>query len=256
MKEDLFTVSQLATLSGSTPRTIRYYDKIDLLKPTFHDENGYRKYNLEQLDKLQQILYFKQFGFELTSIKAMLDADDYNIVASLEKQQSLLEREVKQKQILLNNLKQMVKYYKGEIKMANSEKFEAFKNELVMQNEEKYGEEISEKYGEVEHQQGINRVKNLSELDYHTGKELEKALIENLDQINEKNLSINSDLSKLVFEQHQQWLKIFNDKYTNDYHLAMADLYENDDRFAQHYNSQSKTDTAPTLIKIIRKYAN
>ena len=47
MKKDLVTVSQLANLSGITPRTIRYYDKIDLLKPTLIDKNGYRKYNLK-----------------------------------------------------------------------------------------------------------------------------------------------------------------------------------------------------------------
>ncbi|NDR75866.1 MerR family transcriptional regulator [Lactobacillus sanfranciscensis] len=152
MKKDLVTVSQLANLSGITPRTIRYYDKIDLLKPTLIDKNGYRKYNLKQLNRLQQILYFKQFGFELARIKTMIDADDYNIVVSLEHQQALLAKEAKRKQILLDNLKQTVKYYKGEINMTNLEKFKVFKNELIMQNEEKYGKEVSEKYGEVKHQ--------------------------------------------------------------------------------------------------------
>lgn len=255
MKKDLVTVSQLANLSGITPRTIRYYDKIDLLKPTLIDKNGYRKYNLKQLNRLQQILYFKQFGFELARIKTMIDADDYNIVVSLEHQQALLAKEVKRKQILLDNLKQTVKYYKGEINMTNLEKFKVFKNELIMQNEEKYGKEVSEKYGEVKHQQGIEKFKNLTESDYQISKDLEHDLIKNLDQINESNLPINSELGKLIFEQHQQWLKIFNDKYTKDYHLAMATLYETDKRFAKHYNSQSKTDVTATLTKIIRNYA-
>ncbi|POH22200.1 MerR family transcriptional regulator [Fructilactobacillus sanfranciscensis] len=107
MKKDLVTVSQLANLS------------IDLLKPTLIDKNGYRKYNLKQLNRLQQILYFKQFGFELARIKTMIDADDYNIVVSLEHQQALIAKEAKRKQILLDNLKQTVKYYKGEINMTN-----------------------------------------------------------------------------------------------------------------------------------------
>ena len=52
-------------------RTIRYYDKIDLLKPTLVEDNGRRFYTDEDFSKLQQILTFKMLGFSLDEIKAM-----------------------------------------------------------------------------------------------------------------------------------------------------------------------------------------
>lgn len=255
MEDDLFTVSQLAELSGVTPRTIRYYDKIDLLKPILINDNGYRKYSVKELDRLQQILYFKQFGFDLAKIKQMLISSDYNIVDLLKSQQVLLEKEVEQKQQLLSNLKKTISYYKGEVKLSSEEKFSALKSDLISQNESKYGKEIDEKYGENEHQYAVNQFKGLTRKQYEMSKDLEKSLLQKLDLINQKGLSIDSDTAKKAFIQHQQWLKIFNDRYTTDYHLAMAELYTNDERFAKYYNSRSETNVIPTLNKIIKNYA-
>ena len=51
-----YTIKQLANLSGVSTRTLRYYDEIDLLKPKRIGENGYRIYETEQIDTLEQIL--------------------------------------------------------------------------------------------------------------------------------------------------------------------------------------------------------
>lgn len=60
-----YTVNKLAKLSGVSPRTLRFYDKIDLLKPAFYGDNQYRYYEEEQLLMLQQILFFRELGFPL-----------------------------------------------------------------------------------------------------------------------------------------------------------------------------------------------
>lgn len=60
-----YTVSQLAELSSVSARTLRYYDEIDLLKPKRTKPNGYRIYGLEEMNLLQQILFYRELEFSL-----------------------------------------------------------------------------------------------------------------------------------------------------------------------------------------------
>ena len=69
-----YTVSQLARLSGVTARTLRWYDRAGLLKPARLTDAGYRIYGPEQVDRLQAILFYRELGFQLADIRAMLDA--------------------------------------------------------------------------------------------------------------------------------------------------------------------------------------
>ena len=66
------TISQVAELTGSSIRTLQYYDEIGLLKPSELTPSGYRLYNDAALQKLQQILFFKELDFTLKEIKAIM----------------------------------------------------------------------------------------------------------------------------------------------------------------------------------------
>ena len=65
-----YTVKALADLAGVTPRTLRWYDRIGLLKPLRTTEAGYRLYGPAQLDRLQDILFYRELGLDLASIGA------------------------------------------------------------------------------------------------------------------------------------------------------------------------------------------
>lgn len=68
-----YTVQALAKLAGVSPRTLRWYDHIGLLAPGRRGENGYRLYGPEEVDRLQQVLFYRALGVELGEIKALLD---------------------------------------------------------------------------------------------------------------------------------------------------------------------------------------
>ena len=68
-----YTVKALADLAGVTPRTLRWYDRIGLLKPLRTTEAGYRLYGPAQLDRLQDILFYRELGLDLASIRTILD---------------------------------------------------------------------------------------------------------------------------------------------------------------------------------------
>ena len=84
------TISQVAELTGISIRTLQYYDEIGLLKPSELTQSGYRLYNDEALQKLQEILFFKELDFKLKDIKEILQNPNYDRIAAFKKQKELL----------------------------------------------------------------------------------------------------------------------------------------------------------------------
>lgn len=84
------TISQVAKLAGISTRTLQYYDEIGLLKPSNLTPSGYRLYNDEALQKLQQILFFKELDFKLKDIRDILEKPDFDRTAVFKKQKELL----------------------------------------------------------------------------------------------------------------------------------------------------------------------
>lgn len=84
------TISQVAELTGVSVRTLQYYDEIGLLKPSELTQSGYRLYNDEALQKLQQILFFKEVGFKLKDIGEILQNPDFDRIDAFKKQKELL----------------------------------------------------------------------------------------------------------------------------------------------------------------------
>lgn len=83
------SISQVAKLTGVSIRTLQYYDEIGLLKPSKLTASGYRMYDGDALQTLQQILFFKELGFSLKEIKEILEKPDFDRVAAFKKQKEL-----------------------------------------------------------------------------------------------------------------------------------------------------------------------
>ena len=83
-------ISEVAKLTGITVRTLHYYDEIGLLKPSEITEAGYRLYSREDLEILQQILFFRELDFPLSQIKEIMNNPNYDKEEALKKQKELL----------------------------------------------------------------------------------------------------------------------------------------------------------------------
>src|SRR4051812_8864945 len=86
------TVKQVAAMSGISVRTLHYYDEAGLLKPAYVGANGYRFYEEPQLLILQQILFYRELGFELKQIKRILGRAGFEKVAALESHRKVLQK--------------------------------------------------------------------------------------------------------------------------------------------------------------------
>lgn len=98
-----YKTGQFAKLANVSERTIRYYDKIGLLKPSFVMENGYRQYSDLDLLKLQKILSLKHLGFSIEEIFPMV-MDNTNLKESFELQIDLIEDKISHLQSLKDAL--------------------------------------------------------------------------------------------------------------------------------------------------------
>ncbi len=128
-----YTVKQLAGLARVSRRTLHYYDQIGLLEPERIGQNGYRYYGESSLYRLQQILFFRELGFRLEEIGAILSRPDFDLVEALEKhRQALLERRERVER-LIQTVERTIMSLKGELPMNDKVLFEGFEDEQEKQ---------------------------------------------------------------------------------------------------------------------------
>src|SRR5690625_1025589 len=109
MKE-FWKVGELATLTGLTIRTLRYYDQINLFSPSEYTELGHRLYTKSDLTRLQQILALKQIGLSLDDIKAVVTNKEKNSATEIiETQIARVQRDIQIQQNLLSELERTLK---------------------------------------------------------------------------------------------------------------------------------------------------
>ncbi len=99
-----YTVKQVATMSGVSVRALRFYDETGLLKPAFHGTNGYRFYEEPQLLTLQQIMFYRELGFELKQIKRTLGRADFEKAAALQSHREVLRKNLSRARTLIETI--------------------------------------------------------------------------------------------------------------------------------------------------------
>ncbi|WP_139650569.1 MerR family transcriptional regulator [Raoultibacter phocaeensis] len=135
-----YSVHELAKLSGVSVRTLHHYDAIGLLCPK-RAENNYRVYEACEVDRLQQILLYREVGLGLADIKALLDDQAFDVERALEDHLARLVEQRERTDALIASVEKTLASKKGTITMNDTEKFEGFKKKLVEENERTYGKE-------------------------------------------------------------------------------------------------------------------
>ena len=232
----MYSTGKLSEISGVSSRTLRYYDEIGLLKPSFINESGYRYYDDNEVALLQQILFYKERGLDLQTIKEIIYRKDFDLSSALEEHLVSLEEEKKKIDSMINSVKLSIKSLKGEYNMSDKEKFEVFKKNLVDENEKNYGKEIREKYGDDLINKSNRKMLNMSEEDYNMFKELEENILTLVEKCVKENLDLDSKEAKELANMHQKWIKMTWNKYSVEAHKSLAMMYIMDERFKEYYD--------------------
>lgn len=250
-----YSIKQLSDLAGVSSRTLRYYDKIGLLKPESINASGYRVYGTRQVDLLQQILFFRELKFSLKEIHEMLASPDFNLLSALTEQHKKLNAEKARLNQLIATVEKTLTSQKGETIMTDQEKFEGFKKEKLDQNEKKYGKEIREKYGEDVVEESNKQFANLSKKDYEASMAVQNEMFQNLQEALNLNDPASTPAQKAA-ELHRQWLCYFWPKgtYSKEAHAGLAQMYVDDSRFASYYENNVAKGAAKMLRDAVQIY--
>lgn len=118
------TVKDVSEIAGISIRTLRYYDEIGLLKPTELTDSGYRLYDNKALEKLQEIMFFRELEIPLTDIKTIMENPNYDKEQVLSAQKTFLEKK-------RNRLNGLIELISDVMEGVNTMSFEAFNNEDI-----------------------------------------------------------------------------------------------------------------------------
>ena len=156
------TVKKVSELTGVSIRTLRYYDEIGLLPPASHTEGGYRLYDDTALERLQQILLFRELEFPLKDIVRIVSSPDFDRKKALEQQIELLE-------LKKQRLEYLIAFARG-IKLigVRAVDFSAFDRSKL----DEYAKRAKEQWGDTP------EYKELKEKESHRTPEEEKQLME------------------------------------------------------------------------------
>lgn len=118
-------VKEVADLVGISVRTLHHYDEIGLLVPGETTESGYRLYSNENLEMLQQILFFKELGFPLKKIKEIINNPSFNREEALMLHRKMLMEKRSRLDKVIATIDKTIQHTKGEIQMTNKENLKA-----------------------------------------------------------------------------------------------------------------------------------
>lgn len=203
-----YTVKKLAAISGVCVRTLHFYDEVGLLKPAYHGANGYRFYEEAQLLMLQQILFYRELGFELKQIKRILGRRDFDKVAALESHRKVLRKNLAHTRKLIQTIDRTIEHLKGTKKMKTQELFAGFSPEQQARHEQylidRYGGDMKETIAESK-----LRVKDWTRKKWEqTGLEFGQICRELVARMG-RGLAADSREVQQVIRRHYEWLKQF-----------------------------------------------
>lgn len=232
-----YTVQKLADLAGISARTLRYYDVIGILKPARINSSGYRIYGEAEVNKLQQILFYRELGLRLDSIKDIINSPSFDRLQALkDHHKNLLERRT-QLNLLITNVEKSIASMEWGIKMSDKEKFAGFTQKIIEDNEKKYGEEIRKKYGDEAVDKANAKLMNMTAEQFAEMRELEEKVKATLAEAF-KTGDPAGELAQKAAALHKKWLMFSWSEYSKEAHAGLAQMYVDDERFRAYYDEQ------------------
>jgi DNA-binding transcriptional MerR regulator len=215
-------VKEIADLVGISVRTLHHYDDIGLLIPEETTDAGYRVYSDENLETLQQILFFKELGFPLKKIKEIIDRPSFDRQEALEMQHKMLLGKKSRLDKMIETIEKTIQHSKGEIQMSNQEKFAGFDF-----SHNPYEQESREKWGNKAVDDANEKAKNMTSLDQKKFNEVFRSLAEI------RNLSPGS---KEAQEGMKEWYQLLNKmgNYSLEAFKGLGQMYVVDERFTKN----------------------
>ena len=224
-------VGEVGRLSGVTVRTLHHYDEIGLLRPSARTAAGYRSYDDADLDRLQRILGYRELGFGLDEIAALLDGDD-DPVEHLKRQRELVLARVERLHRLLRTIDTTMEAHVMGIKLTPQEMFEVFGDH----DPTEHAEEARERWGDTEaYRQSQQRTSRYTKADWTAMKQEADGIERRLVELITAGIPATDGAALDAVEAHRQHITRWFYDCSTVMHRGLAQMYLADPRFTAHY---------------------
>lgn len=243
-------IKEFARLTNVSVRTLHYYDEISLLKPSFVDEqNGYRCYDEKALERMQQILFYRELDFSLKSISEILSSPNYD------KHQAL----VRQKELLIlkrQRIDRLITAIDDSMKGVNTMDTNVFDNTEYEKARDVYMHEAKKRWGDTEaYQEYLDKTKNCSDEKMSSAEtQLDMIFAEFAECMTSKTEFSDSKTQRLV-EKLQKHISENFYNCTKEILSGLAQMYVGDERFKNNIDRHGKG-TAEYTSKAIEHYCS
>ena len=232
-------IKEFAQLTGVSVRTLHYYDEIGLLKPSEVDaQTGYRFYDENAFERMQEILFYRELDFSLKTIAEILSSPDYDKQQALSRQRKLLLAKKERLEQLIATL-DSVEEGMGFMKTKNE--YEALKNQ--------YAEEAKQRWGNTD----AYKESEKRNTDFSKSAPLLDAVFEEFAELNRAGASPESEPAKIMAEKLQQCITDNFYTCTDEILKGLGQMYVADERFRKNIDRHGEG-TAEFVSACIKNY--
>ena len=232
-------IKEFAQQIGVSVRTLHYYDEIGLLKPSEVDaQNGYRFYDERSLERMQEILFYRELDFSLKTIAQILLSPDYDKQQALTWQRKLLFAKKERLERLIDALDSLEK---GEVFMKPNNEYEDLKN--------KYAEEVRQRWGSTD----AYKESQQRNTDFSQAASLLDAVFEEFAELDRSGISPDDEAAKIQVEKLQRCITDNFYTCTNEILAGLGQMYAADVRFKNNIDKHGEG-TAEFVSQCIKSY--
>ncbi|GFN30031.1 MerR family transcriptional regulator [Paenibacillus xylaniclasticus] len=228
-----YKVKEVAAIAGVSVRTLHHYDEIGLLKPSEVRSNGYRYYSDEDLERLQQILFFKELDLPLQQVRAILDDERYDRRRMLLIHKELLLKKKHRLEQIIKSVEQTLQSIEGGVVMSKQDMFEPFDMKEIEEHQKKYGQEAEQRWGNTEaYKESARRTAKYTEVDWSRIKQEMASVYEGL--IARMAYGPDDEEVQRIITGHRQHITDHFYECSTEIYRGLADMYVSDSRFADN----------------------
>ena len=241
-------IKEFAKLTGVSVRTLHYYDEIGLLKPSAVDEqNGYRFYDKRSLERMQEILFYRELDFPLKSISEILASPNYDKQKALTEQRRLLTLKKERLERLISALDSAVK---GE----NTMNMNVFDNSEFEAEREKYAREAKEKWGSTAaYKESTEKTRGYSKEKWGEINSGMDSLIAEFAECVKNGAQPTDDVAQKLVKKWQDFITENYYTCTNEILSGLGEMYTADERFKENIDRHGEG-TAEFMSAAIKVY--
>ncbi|MET7703545.1 MerR family transcriptional regulator [Streptomyces sp. NPDC005485] len=229
-----YSVGQVAGFAGITVRTLHHYDEIGLLAPGGRSHAGHRRYDDADLDRLQQILFYRELGFPLDEVAALLDDPAADPRAHLRRQHELLTARIERLQKMAAAVENAMEARRMGINLTPEEKFEVFGDK----DPEQYADEAEQRWGGTEaYAESQRRAAAYTKDDWKRMQAEVASWGERYDALMAAGEPPTGEAAMDMAEEHRLHITTWFYECPYDVHQGLGGMYVSDERFKEFYDS-------------------